>query len=274
MNILWHLGHTYRQVLLNEGRPDGKSTAFNVEDLPTFLRWLFGETGRPEADYAHECMELFSALVKVPPGTRTTGRFVRSVPSRATDQVRASSAGCWALPTDAAKTPAEWVCQAFATETSPDAVLHLYRPLPSTISTLADPAIAPALQREAAYRDLCRCLVRGQQRNRWRAGDRPLTVPPLSIPHGGRPWSQDGCTWVLGEHILPASAVLDGRLPLLGQLATFLRGLVHQSPIDSDRMAEDRADRPPLAERRIDLPADTLAMQRAQCTAVVRVVCA
>ena len=76
-----------------------------------------------------------------------------------------------ALP-DAAKTPAEWVHQAFAAETLPDAVLHHYQPLPSTVSTLADPAIAPALQVEAAYRDLCRCLVRGQHRARRGAGDR------------------------------------------------------------------------------------------------------
>jgi len=102
VSLLSRFGRTCGQVLLNDGRPDSKSTASSVVDLPTFLRWLFGETGRPEPDYAHECMELFSVLVKVPPGTMAPGGFVGAVRSRATDRdvsIVGRACGAWPYQT-------------------------------------------------------------------------------------------------------------------------------------------------------------------------------
>ena len=57
-----HVGPGIAQVRLNGA---AEEDVYDVGDLASFVRWLFGETARQPAEYAHECMALFTALVPV-----------------------------------------------------------------------------------------------------------------------------------------------------------------------------------------------------------------
>ena len=130
------------------------STPFEITTLTTFVRWLYGETGRPESDYTHECMELFSQLLPLLPGPCRcrAPRLTRPSPDRGA-AIRARLAA-----EAAGQTPRAWIDKTFPNE-SAAAILELYRPTVAPDALQANVSV-PALDLQQAFQELCRALVR------------------------------------------------------------------------------------------------------------------
>ena len=133
------------------------ASPFEVNNLATFARWLFGETGRAESEYAHECMELFSALIKLLPGRAGALDPARTLVLLTDGPPTIALSMCGSNGAETTQSAARWMTATFPGATAVD-LLDLYRPDIASDALEAHAAV-PAAELQRRFQELCRSLV-------------------------------------------------------------------------------------------------------------------